>query len=74
VPKQDEKEQWIHIGPEGNDLANLRDAEAEQAKHRIDLCEQAVAIAREKGLLDDLLAWAKSANAERYAAGEPYEV
>jgi hypothetical protein len=30
--------------------------------------------ASKKGLLGDLLAWAKEANAERYAAGEPYEV
>jgi len=48
VPNHDSKSRWVHIG-EGDELANLGDVDAEAAKHKIDLCEQAVATARENG-------------------------
>ena len=43
--------------------------ELKESDRKADILRQILNHARKKGLFDDLLAWAKEANAERYAAG-----
>jgi tetratricopeptide (TPR) repeat protein len=49
MPNREKKARWIRFDGESSDLANLEDDDAELAQHRIELCEQEVATARENG-------------------------